>query len=90
MIWLLDKNLLQNRASLPLVRIALVGGRRGALQGEGIENGRLSVIGVARLKLLHRFFISQRAGMMVQLVGILVEDLDGADVVPLALGFRRS
>jgi hypothetical protein len=72
---------------LPLIHVRLVGGRRGREQSEGIKNGSLAVIGIARLQLLHGLFIGQGARAMVKLVAVLVKRLDGGNVVAFALGF---
>src|SRR5713226_9450201 len=87
MFRLLGKSLLQNCASLLLVRVGLITGRRVSPHGQRIENGRFPVVGIARLELLHRLLVGQCARAMIELVGILVKDLDGGDVVALSLRF---
>src|SRR5260370_2285768 len=89
MLRLLRKNLFQNRTGLFLIRISFISGGRAALQRERVKDGCLPVIGIASLKLLHRFFICHRAGVMVQLVGIFVDSFEDSDVIPLALRFWR-
>src|ERR1700694_5106271 len=87
MFRLLGKNLLQNCASLLLVRVGLITGRCVSPHGQRIENGRFPVVGIVRLELLHRLLVGQSTRAMIELVGILVKDLDGGDVVALSLRF---
>src|ERR1700732_1137606 len=87
MFRLLGKSLLQNGASLLLVRVGLITGRCVSSRGQRIENGRFPVVGIARLELLHRLLVGQCARAMIELVGVLVKDLDGRYVVALSLRF---
>src|SRR5208282_3773068 len=50
-------------------------------------NGRLAVIGIARMQLLHCLFISHGAGAVVEFVAVLVKRPYGSNVVAFALGF---
>src|SRR5262249_14731736 len=52
---------------------------------EGIEDSRLAILRIARGERLHRLLIALGARAMVDGVVILVEDLDGGDVIQLAL-----
>ena len=90
-LWLGGEDLLEDRRGLQLVGVRLVGRERRRVEGEGVEHRRLPVLRVARGELLHRLAVGERARPVVDLVGVLVEHLDRADVVALALrlGARR-
>ena len=87
MLGVLRENRLEDGAGLTLVRVGLVARGGIGAHRQRIKDRRLEVLGILRAELLHGFFVGQRAGVVVDLVGILIEDFHGADIIPLALRF---
>lgn len=87
MIGLLGKNFLQDGAGLFLIGVGFVSYWRVGAEGQGVENLGFAILRVARLEVLHGLFIGQRARVMIQLVGVFIENFDGSDVVAFALRF---
>jgi len=50
-----------------------------------MKNRRFMVVRVARLQLVHGFFISQCASAVVEFVGVSIKRLDSGNVIPLSL-----
>ena len=84
MLWLLGEDLLEHARGLQLVGVGLVRRQRGRVEGERVEDRRLTVLGVTRRELLHRLPVGERAGAVVHRGGVFVERLDRGDVVALA------
>src|SRR5262249_13603072 len=61
------------------------------VERERVEDRRLAVGGILLAQRFHRFFVRERARLVIDLVGVLVVGLDRRDVVLLALrlGARR-
>ena len=81
-------NLFQDLGGFLLVREGLVGRRLGCVQRQRIEDAGLLVVREAGMDLLHRLFIGDRPGLVVDLVVILVEGGDRRDIGLLAVGLR--
>ena len=87
MVGQLRPHRLQDRARLFLIGVGLVGRRRSRDQGEGIEHAAFPIIGIAQMHLLHRFFVSDGARAVIDLVVVPVESRDRRDVIAFAIGF---
>src|SRR5215469_5827379 len=85
MLWLFNKEWLQNVTCFFLVCIRLVGGIRGRQQGERMKDGGFMVVWIVRLELVHCLFISESASAVIKLVVVLVKRRESGDVVPLSL-----
>src|SRR5260370_30441942 len=70
---------LEDLRGLPLVRVRLVGGPRGRVERESVEDGRLGVIGITLVDALHGRRIAEGPTPMVDGNGVLVEAGDGGD-----------
>ena len=86
MVGQLRPHLFEDRARLFLIGVGLVGRRRSRDQREGIEHAGLPIIGIAQVHLLHRLFVSDRAGAVIDLVVVPVEGRDRRDVIAFAIG----
>jgi hypothetical protein len=85
MIGLDGEHLLRDLAGAPLVGVGLVVRIGGGLKGQGVEDGRLAVLGVALVELLHGLGVGGGPRAVVELVGVLEEEVGGRDVVTLAI-----
>ena len=79
-------HLFEDRARLLLIGVGLVRRRRSCNQGERIERAAFPIVGIAQVYLLHRFFIGDGAGAVIDLVIVPVEGCDRRDVIALAIG----
>jgi len=86
MVGLFAIDFFEDGRRLQLVGVRLVGRIGGGVQRERVEYRRLVVPRIARVDALHGLFVGDGARAVVKLVGVLVERLDGGDVVPLTLG----
>ena len=86
MVGLLGEDLFEDRRSLELFGVGLVGGVERDVERQRVEDGRLAVVGIALGELFHGLLIGDGARPVVDLLGVLVERLDGGDVVALTLG----
>src|SRR6266576_582930 len=82
------QNLLQNPGRFFLIRISLVRRLRSSQQRQRIEDGRLVITWIAKIKLLHGLFVTEGASTVIYLVYIRVERLEGRNVIPLSLRAR--
>ena len=89
MIRLLLEDRLEDGRGLELVRVGLVVRVEGDVERERVEDGRFAVLRIARRQGLHGLLVGLRARAMIDLLVVLVEDLDGGDVVDLTLGLGR-
>jgi hypothetical protein len=90
---LLLDNLFQNGSCLELIGMGLIVGGCGGIQSQGIEHPRFGIVAITAGELLHRFLsflIGEGPRPVVEPVGILVQHLDGGDVVPLSVGFAAQ
>ena len=90
MVRLLFRLLVQDPGCFELLREILVVEVDSSVEREGVEDCRLGVLRVVLVQALHRLLIALGAGLMVDLVVILVKDLDRREVFGLArrLGVR--
>ena len=86
MIRLLGEGLLEERRRFELVRVGLVAGVESDVERQRIEDGGFPVLRILRGQRVHGLLVILRARAMVDLVVVLVEGLDGGEVVELALG----
>src|SRR2546425_11295968 len=86
---LLGEYLFENRASLELVGVGLVGGWRGGIQGERIEDRGLVIVRIAGVRAFHRLFVGNGSTAMITLVPVAIERLDRGEVVSLSLRLSR-
>src|SRR5581483_4723804 len=86
---LLRQDFIQDDGRLLLFRVALVVILHPVPdEYQRVENRRLPVFGVSQINLLHRPLVSERASPVIERVVVLVENLQGRDVIPLPLSFR--
>ena len=83
-------HLFQDLGRFLFVGKGLVGRRLGRVQRQRIEDASLLVVGEAGVHLLHRLLVGDRAGLVVDLVVILIERGDRRDIGLLALGLRTG
>ena len=81
---------LQDRGALELVGVGLVGGRRRHVQGDGIENLRLVVVGIFCRQRLHLLQVGLHPRRLRGLVVVNIHHRQRVDVVALALGLGAS
>src|SRR5258707_11832207 len=72
-------------AGLLLIGEGLVRRYRSSQQRQRIEDRGLVILRVSEIELLHGFLISERAGSVIELLGIFIENLDRRDVILLPL-----
>src|SRR5215831_8368483 len=90
MIWVLRGEIFEDGAGFFLIGIGLIANGSGCANRQGVENGRFAIVGIARVNLAHGILIGECTSGVGALVGVLVEDGDGGDVVALALRFCAS
>ena len=82
--------LFENGRSLELVAIGLVRRQRRLIHRQRIKRGGLEIVRIFRGDLLHRLFVGEGPGAVIELVGIFVEEHHRIDVRPLAVALRAD
>ena len=85
-IRLRSEDRLEDPRGVPLVRVRLVGGRRGRVERERVEDGRLGVIGITLVNAAHGRLVAEGPTPMIHSTGVLVECGDGVDPGRFAVG----
>src|SRR5216684_1455515 len=69
-IRLRSEDRLEDLRGLPLVRVRLVGGRRGRVERESVEDGRLGVIGITLVNAAHGRLVAEGPTPMIDSTGV--------------------
>ena len=85
MLGLLLEHLLQDRGRLELVGVGFIGELRGHVERQRIKNRRLRVVGITLRQRFHRLLVRKTAGAKFDLVGVPIDQVDGGEIIALAL-----
>src|SRR5258706_3641819 len=85
MIRFRQQHSIKNLGGFFLIGESFVSRYRSSQQRQRIEDRGLVILRVSEIELLHGFLISERAGSVIELLGVFIENLDRRDVILLPL-----